>query len=323
MTGATMPATTSPPSPPPSRLICATKQMDITPTSAPMNASSLRTPKLCSPRNSSVESDVTPTPQAVGKPKISFSASAVPITSGMSLATMASSVATHSAFRTRGGYSSRITRARCHPVASAKRTHMACTNRPAIVAQSNTQSREKPYCTPACRSDSKFPGSTYPMHMRKPGPRNARNLRTLNVSVSSSMPAMCTLRASPFELPVGPTNASSSPRDVLRAAVPRTPPSLRSASAAKSPSAISRSVIVAPTPDDTPEPRAARARALETGSAERSRTRRDTDATEVRATSCDEASEARVRADKKTFDCFSWHISRLVARACFSEKLDR
>ena len=142
MTGATVPATTSPPSPPPSRLICATKQMDITPTSAPMNASSLRTPKLCSPRNSSVESDVMPTPQAVGKPKISFSASAVPITSGMSLATMASSVATHSAYRTRGGYSSRITRARCHPVASAKRTHMACTNRPAIVAQSNTQSRE-------------------------------------------------------------------------------------------------------------------------------------------------------------------------------------
>mmetsp|Transcript_1208 Transcript_1208/g.4808 ORF Transcript_1208/g.4808 Transcript_1208/m.4808 type:complete len:234 (+) Transcript_1208:3744-4445(+) len=142
MTGATMPTITSPPSPPPRRLICATKQIDMTPTSAPMNASSLRTPKLCSPKNSSVESEVTPTPQAVGRPKISFSARAVPITSGMSLATMASSVATQSAYRTRGGYSSRITRAKCHPVASARRTHMACTNSPASVAQSNTQSSE-------------------------------------------------------------------------------------------------------------------------------------------------------------------------------------
>ena len=159
------------------------------------------------------------------------------------------------------------------------------------------------------------------MHMRKPGPRNARNLRTLNVSVSSSMPAMCTLRASPFELPVGPTNASSSPRDVLRAAVPRTPPS-RARRRRRKAAAISRSVIVAPTPDAPPglsgssaSPRDGFRRALADA------TRHD--ATEVRATSCDEASEARVRADKKTFDCFSWHISRLVARASFSDPLDR
>mmetsp|Transcript_4764 Transcript_4764/g.17588 ORF Transcript_4764/g.17588 Transcript_4764/m.17588 type:complete len:213 (+) Transcript_4764:1069-1707(+) len=193
MVGTIIPTSTSPPSPPPRSAICATKQIDITATSAPINASSFLIPKDCRPRNSNAEREVTPTPHAVGNPKISFKASAVPMTSGMSLATIASSVAIHSKYRTLGGYSSRITLARCHPVASAKRTHIACTNKPATVAQSNTHNSEYPYKTPACKSLSKFPGSTYPMHIKNPGPQNARNFLTLNVSSPSSMPWMCTL----------------------------------------------------------------------------------------------------------------------------------
>ena len=91
---------------------------------------------------------------------MSFSASAVPITSGTSDATMASSVTIHSAYRTGVEYSSRITRARSHPVASASRTHRAWMNKPATVAHRSTQRREYPYKHPAWRSLSKFPGST-------------------------------------------------------------------------------------------------------------------------------------------------------------------
>ena len=87
-----------------------------------MKASSLRTPNCCSARNSSVDADVTSTPHTVGRPKISFRANAVPITSGTSDAMMASSVTIQSEYLAGVGYSSLMTRARCHPVARPRRT---------------------------------------------------------------------------------------------------------------------------------------------------------------------------------------------------------
>jgi hypothetical protein len=178
-----------------------------------MNASNFRTPSCCKSRNTSVLADVIATPITVGIPNSSFSASAVPITSGTSLATIASSVTNHNAYRTGSEYSSRITRERCHPVASANLTARAWMNSPHAVAHRMTHKREYPKRQPAWRSLSKFPGSTYPMHIKNPGPRNLANFRHENVSSSSSspIPSTCTsareldvFPASPSLLPLGP-----------------------------------------------------------------------------------------------------------------------
>mmetsp|Transcript_4532 Transcript_4532/g.17347 ORF Transcript_4532/g.17347 Transcript_4532/m.17347 type:complete len:249 (+) Transcript_4532:818-1564(+) len=158
----------------------AKKHNDITPTSAAMNASNFRTPNDCNPKNTIVDIDVSTTPTHVGIPNINFSANAVPMTSGTSLAMIASSVIAHSAYRVGSGYSSRMHRARSHPVASASRIVRPCMYHPPSVAQSNTQSNLYPNSVPACKSLSKFPGSTYAMHIKNPGPMNRHSVFRLN-----------------------------------------------------------------------------------------------------------------------------------------------
>lgn len=100
----------------------AKKHSDITPTSDAMNASNFLTPNDCNPKNTIVDIDVNTTPTHVGILNINLSANAVPITSGTSLAMIASSDITHSAYRTGSGYSSLKHLARSHPVANARRT---------------------------------------------------------------------------------------------------------------------------------------------------------------------------------------------------------
>mmetsp|Transcript_13789 Transcript_13789/g.33225 ORF Transcript_13789/g.33225 Transcript_13789/m.33225 type:complete len:441 (-) Transcript_13789:106-1428(-) len=226
MIGTTIPVTTCAASPPSSIPTCATKHTDMIPTRTPMNASSLRTPKLCRPRNTRVDSEVTATPTTVESPKMSFRASAVPITSGTSDAMMASSVTTQSAYLTGVGYSSRMQRARCQPVASARRTLSAWMYRPHRVAHSSTHSSLYPNSTPACRSLSKLPGSMYPMHIRNPGPTKPANLRQLQDPSSPSMPSMTT---SPGSASFDPSRAALPLPPLPR--VPdagNEPPSLRS-----------------------------------------------------------------------------------------------
>ena len=114
-------------------------------------------------------------------PKIILSANAVPITSGTSLATMASSVTAHMAMRVGVcGNSSRTHLARSLPVASARRTASSCTKNPSSVVHTSTHSSWYPNSAPATRSLSKFPGSTYAMDMRNPGPVNAQHCLQLN-----------------------------------------------------------------------------------------------------------------------------------------------
>ena len=223
-----------------------------------MNASSFRTPSCCNSRNTSVLADVIATPITVGIPNNSFSASAVPITSGTSLATIASSVMNHNAYRAGFEYSSRITRERCHPVASANLTARACMNSPHAVAHRMTHSREYPKRQPAWRSLSKFPGSTYPMHIRNPGPRNLANFRHENVSSSSSspIPSTCTsareldvdvfppIPASSL-LPLIPDDGDATDADAARA---RIAPSLISRSPSSAFATFSNAAVVPWTP---------------------------------------------------------------------------
>ena len=67
------------------------------------NASSWRNPRCCSSRISSTSAAVSAAPMTSGKPKRSWSAIAVPITSARSQAMIASSHTAHSVRLTAGG----------------------------------------------------------------------------------------------------------------------------------------------------------------------------------------------------------------------------
>jgi hypothetical protein len=152
----------------------------MTPTSDAINASNFLTPNDCNPKNTSVDIDVNTTPTHVGILNINFNANAVPITSGTSLAIIANSVIIHNAYLTGSGYSSLKHLAKSHPVASANLIVNPCTYHPAHVAHSNTHNNLYPNNVPACKSLSKFPGSTYAMHIKNPGPINFQSVRKLN-----------------------------------------------------------------------------------------------------------------------------------------------
>ena len=99
------------------------KQKLMTPTRRAKKHSRTLAPSCCSSRKSMALVEVTRMPAVTGMPKSIFRAKAVPMTSGMSLAMMASSERIQSALLCEGVYSWRHIWLRCLPVATASLTH--------------------------------------------------------------------------------------------------------------------------------------------------------------------------------------------------------
>lgn len=100
--------------------------MAITARRVMTKASSQRKPFFCSQRIRKTSSAVMTTPISSGMPNKRFRPMAVPMTSAMSVAMMASSAASHSGIDTALGKASRQAWARSRPEAMASRAHKDC-----------------------------------------------------------------------------------------------------------------------------------------------------------------------------------------------------
>mmetsp|Transcript_4873 Transcript_4873/g.11829 ORF Transcript_4873/g.11829 Transcript_4873/m.11829 type:complete len:211 (-) Transcript_4873:144-776(-) len=121
--------------------------------------------------------EVMTTPAHSGmKPRLRMlKAMALPMTSWMSLPMMAISVWSQSMWRGSHGYSFLQCSARSNPVATPRRAASICSMNPMRVERRRSHRRVQDVPAPACRSLSRFPGSTYAIDIRSPGPRNARS----------------------------------------------------------------------------------------------------------------------------------------------------